>query len=727
MKKFTLTLLTALFTTALSFGQVQVYPVNSTTDVSCDGMAYIDSTTIGGAFTWTWYDSLGTIQNGGFYLDSLCPGTYFVDFVDSAGNSTVSFTILSDTSAGPCASFNVNAWTTMDADSGMCNGSVSTSVTGGSGSYFYSWSPSGGFGSTASNLCGGQTYTLTVYDSINNCNASASAFVDEILDTTNQNPCAGFYVNGVTTMDSDSGMCNGSATVNVTGGSGAYSYTWSNGGNTMSISGLCGNALYGVYVTDTSLGCTGGDSIYIYDVIDTTNQNPCANFYVSGIVTMDADSGMCNGTATVNAYGGTGSYSYNWSNGSTAMSATGLCGNTDYGIYVTDAGTGCVAGDTIYVNEVIDTTNQNPCAGFIVNISSVADADSGMCNGSIATSVSGGSGSYYYNWSPSGGFGATATNLCGNQNYTVTVYDSINNCTATATAYVYEIIDSSNIWNNLYADVWVWDATSSAQCDGSADVDVYGGVAPFTYVFTPTGTTSGSTATNLCPGLYDVTVTDAANNTYTTTFMVASLDSIYNNNDSTFVDSTIIDTTNYADPFVDCDIDYNDVVSVSITGYDFSDSTGIDSTSFDTISYFTVEWTIVTGNGSSLTFTEYYQFSSYGVYWCILNIYCDEKSGFYEHLKATDFVNIQEKTLGISAANKINNVEVYPNPASNNLNIDLKGNFTYQLFNMEGQMVQSGSENNRAVLEVGNLPSGMYMVRLMDADMRSTVKKIMVD
>ncbi len=683
----------------------------------CNGWGSLYAGGGSGSYSYSWSTGDSTQHASG-----LCGGMAYLGTVTDNVTGCVAMDtlfMLDSVAANPCDNFYVYATTTADADSGMCNGSVTANVSGATGPYAIWWTPGGSVSSTITNACGGQYYTVEVYDSINNCYAFDSTYVGEIIDTTNPNPCVGFYASTWLGQKSVVGMCNGFGSVYAIGGSGSYSYSWSNGDliqhTTLS---LCGNTAYVGTVTDLVTGCVATDTLFMEDSTDI-----CATFYTNAYKLQAAYDGYCNGMAYAYA-NGSGSYTTTWSSGGMQVEGDSLCGNTTYTVTVFDNSTGCTATSSIFIN---DSIGSNPCANFSVNAYALTDADSGMCNGSATVNVSGGSGSYYYNWSPAGGYTATATGLCGNQTYTVTVYDSINNCTATSDAYVYEVIDSSNVWNNLYADVWVTDATNSLICDGTADVSVYGGVAPFSFAFSPTVTSSGAMASNLCPGIYDVTVTDAFNHTYTTTFMVASMDSVINNNDSTYVDSTIIDTTNYNDPVVDCDIDFNDVVSVLITGYDFTDSTGIDSTTFDSITYFTVEWTMTFGNGNTVTYIEYYQFNDYGIYWCILNIFCDEKSGFYNHLKVTDFIDIRQKSTGISGSNQITDVDIYPNPASDHLNIDLEGNFNYQLFNMEGQLIQSGSDNNRTVLEVGNLPAGMYMVRLMDADLRSTVKKFMVE
>jgi len=90
-------------------------------------------------------------------------------------------------------------------------------------------------------------------------------------------------------------------------------------------------------------------------------------------------------------------------------------------------------------------------------------------------------------------------NLC-TGSYNVTV--SGTNCQFITNAVVSEP-------DSFFLVINATDASCNGFCDGSASVTVFGGTMPYTYLWS-TGT-SDATATNLCLGFYDVTVTDSNN------------------------------------------------------------------------------------------------------------------------------------------------------------------------------------------------------------------------
>lgn len=57
-------------------------------------------------------------------------------------------------------------------------------------------------------------------------------------------------------------------------------------------------------------------------------------------------------------------------------------------------------------------------------------------------------------------------------------------------------------------------------------------------------------------------------------------------------------------------------------------------------------------------------------------------------------------------------ISVYPNPTSNHLFVELEGAFTYQLMNMNGQIMNAGNAYNKASLSLANFATGIYFIRL---------------
>ena len=57
-------------------------------------------------------------------------------------------------------------------------------------------------------------------------------------------------------------------------------------------------------------------------------------------------------------------------------------------------------------------------------------------------------------------------------------------------------------------------------------------------------------------------------------------------------------------------------------------------------------------------------------------------------------------------------VQVFPNPSTRMLNVETTGKGSFEIMNMNGQVVLSGSLNQKAQIEVEALANGVYMLRL---------------
>lgn len=75
--------------------------------------------------------------------------------------------------------------------------------------------------------------------------------------------------------------------------------------------------------------------------------------------------------------------------------------------------------------------------------------------------------------------------------------------------------------------------------------------------------------------------------------------------------------------------------------------------------------------------------------------------------------------------NEANSFRVFPNPATNMINVEAQGFEQYQLVNMLGQNVMSSNlVNGNAQINVSNLSNGVYFVRLINGNTVETVKVI---
>lgn len=207
---------------------------------------------------------------------------------------------------------------------------------------------------------------------------------------------------------------------------------------------------------------------------------------------------MSNGSIELIVTGGTPGYSYSWSpNVSTTSRADNLPTGT-YSITITDAG-GCSQIATIML--------PNINAPIITPVTSTNISCFNGNNGSISTTVSGGTPAYTYSWSPSGGDQPDATNLSAGI-YTLTVTDQAG-CTA---QYIHTLTQPASAPSATFT---VADATCNEN-NGSIQLTPSGGTPPYQYSWTPSSGASGPSATTLSPGNYSIQVTDANNCVFTT-------------------------------------------------------------------------------------------------------------------------------------------------------------------------------------------------------------------
>lgn len=301
-------------------------------------------------------------------------------------------------------------------------------------------------------------------------------FFDNIVvkDCNSSTNCSGFSANA-TSVNSSCGNNNGTAAIAATGGTTPYTYSWSNGATTASITGLAAGT-YSVTVTSADQ-CSASQSVTI------TSSGTAPTLTASST---NASCGTNDGSATVSATGGTTPYTYIWSNGGNTATITGLGAGT-YTVTVT--GGNCSATATATV-----TGGGNMSAA----VSSQNTNCPGTCTGQASVAPSGGTAPYSFVWS-NGASTASQTGLCAGT-YSVTVTDNAG-CS---------VIKQVTI-SSLSSTMFVSSSTTNATCNnsnGTATVNASGGTTPYTYFWNSTPAQTTSMATGLAGGAYDGIVTD---------------------------------------------------------------------------------------------------------------------------------------------------------------------------------------------------------------------------
>lgn len=457
------------------------------TDVNCYGNATgsITVTPAGGAASYTYLWATGETTAS---LYDKPAGNYSLNITDANGCTLTQNYTLNQPAAplsGIAAQSNVLCYN-------AATGQASLAVSGGTSPYTYAWS-NGQTGATLTDLAAGN-YSVTVTDA-KGCTITEAFTITQPLSALT-----------ATTNKTDV-LCYGSSTANagvtVSGGTTPYTYLWSNGATTATISNIiAGN--YSVTITDGN-GCTL--------VEDFTIVQPA----IALTATISATDILCYGTNTgaagTSVSGGTAPYTYVWSSGEvTASLSNKAAGN--YSVTVTDAN-GCTL--------VKDITLAQPAASLSAITSKTDVLCTGAATGTANVAVLGGVSPYTYQWS-SGQSTASVTGLQGGT-YSVTVTDA-NGCTIEKDITITEPTALDVITH------YTW-PLCYGEANGTASVNVSGGIAPYTYLWSTGATTAG--IENLPAGNYNITVTDGNGCSDTKIFellnpYILSIDEIITNN-----------------------------------------------------------------------------------------------------------------------------------------------------------------------------------------------------
>jgi hypothetical protein len=255
-------------------------------------------------YSYDWSnDGADDPDNDNATATNLLAGTHTVTITDAGGcSSEATITILQTNGPSLQVSVVTNA-TCIAGGSGIAN------TTGGVEPYSYTWSNSANNQSTqtASNLPVG-AHGVTVTDA-NGCAAVGALTIEQ--------PAA---PNAFIAGSSQSGCSSntGSATAGATGGVGPFTYDWSNDGpdnpddDDATANGL-GAGIYTVTITDAA-GCTATAEVSIASLLPP----------MVAITAVTSASCTGPGSATASVSGGNGTLSFTWDNGETTATAINL-------------------------------------------------------------------------------------------------------------------------------------------------------------------------------------------------------------------------------------------------------------------------------------------------------------------------------------------------------------------------------------------------------------------
>jgi hypothetical protein len=321
---------------------------SSATSIACNG----------GTATVTVVGAGGTSPYIGEGTFTVTSGTYSYTITDANGcTTTTSVTVTEPTVLTASSS----------ATSILCNGDTSTVTVTASGGV----APYSGAG-TFNQVAG--TYTFTVTDN-NGCTTTTSLTITE--------PTA--ISTSVTTVDV---LCNGDSSgsidLNVTGGTGAYTFSWNSGAFTTEDLVNIPAGLYSGVLTDAN-GCQDSGTVVI---------NEPAVLAATAVIINPTGCTTNDGSIDLSIAGGTPGYVYVWSTTATTEDVTALDGGV-FTVTVTDTN-GCSVVETFTLTEPgaptvtfsagLDTVCQSTTAPFTLSGATPVGgvfAGSGMINDTV--------------------------------------------------------------------------------------------------------------------------------------------------------------------------------------------------------------------------------------------------------------------------------------------------------------------------------------------------------
>jgi len=678
------------------------------TDIVCsgdaDGMAFVS---VNGGFgnpSFLWSNG-ATTDN----ILNLSGGTYYVTVTDENNCTLIDSTIVNEPAAL------------------LANlSSTPANPSGGTPGYSVDWS-NGMSGLMISNLSLG-TYTATVTDTLG-CVTIDSIFVSS-------SDC-GLAVNFTQTDISCFGDGNGSIDLSSTNAIGNVSYNWSNGAMTEDLSGL-ESGYYSVTVSDDMMCQVLIDSIEIIE--------PDSFFITPNIIIQPGCQGQNFGTISANINGGTGPYSYQWAIGFTTDTINVLTGF--YPVTVTD-GNNCTSSTLVNLNGIDDTPPTMMVTDFTLYLdetgfTSMIDSTLFDLGNFDDCDVQG----YVFNEAPLdctvlglSDFPIALEDVNGNFAYdtvTVTVIDTFapdifciddmtisecdgwtfaqpltfDNCGASLTQtlgpvagdilplgiteFAFEAIDSSGntstcsffvtVENGLMADVSVTDVSCFGFSDGMADFSIAGGTAPYEVEIT-----NISDPSQLDAGTYFYTIIDESGCEIQDSFIINEPDALF------ISDSSVTNSTN----------------SNSMDG-------SIDITVTGGVGDYTYEWFL---NGVVVSTDEDPAGLAPGVYTCVV---MDENGCIYTSLDIT-----VEATTSSNEVAILTDLKVYPNPASDQLTINLSTEAFHliriNLVSLDGKnVITKNVKTNNLNINVTDVSSGVYLLQLILED-DIVYKKIVIE
>ncbi|MEX1188561.1 MAG: gliding motility-associated C-terminal domain-containing protein [Bacteroidia bacterium] len=413
-------------------------------------------------YTWSWAGVSAT-TSGPVNVCPTATTTYTVTVTDALGlTNSIPVTVLVNSIPDP----------TLNITPVSCNGEGDGEVTASypSGSFSFVWNtlpvtP----GPTLSNLDGG-IYSLTVTNA-QNCQRTIPVDVQEPDELTYN----------VFIVKSFCNLATGFVDLTMFGGTPPYSFLWS------TVPVQTGPSATNLFAGDYSVDVTDANGCVVS--LQVTVENTVSHTAYVDMIQGPSCIGYDDAILQAFPLTGTPPFTYLWSNGQTGNMASGFSAGT-HTVNVSDA-SNCPIEYSYTVDDPPGTTFQ------VIT----ADASCGISNGTAVLNPSGPFGPYSIYWSTNPSLNTSSINGLAPNAYSVTLYDGVG-C----------VYDENFTISNGGAPIIQINEVSPVSCfgvsDGSLEVSISGGQAPYTILWSNGETTQ--TIDQLPAANYSVFVTDAS-------------------------------------------------------------------------------------------------------------------------------------------------------------------------------------------------------------------------
>ncbi len=248
---------------------------------------------------------------------------------------------------------------------------------------------------------------------------------------------------------------------------------------------------------------------------------------------------------------------------------------------------------------------------------------------------------------------------------------------------------SSSIDNVGDFDVEIFTTPSSpSSCTGTAVADVNGAPGPFSFSWDSIPVPQNN-ASNLCPGLYSVYVTDASMDS------VAALYAIVDSNNY-YYDPSIVFPADDTLFFIieNCVIDYSQPIdSILITNSNF----------YTTVAVFTFQiWQ--NGVATSITSSTPYEVPEESNFLIDLTLYCLTKDITSDLIKYQSWIG----NAGIAGTqNMLENLTIKPNPSDGLIYLETNDAEQIEIYSLQGSLILKTSTKS---IDLSAFPAGIYQV-----------------